>query len=112
MPTATSRRSIGIIARETNDLAAAETHLSAAQDFARRRDDPLLLAEATRAMADVHRRQGRNRDGLQCLNASHRLFTQLRARREIADVDSRITRLESEFLDVVRKWSESIEFGA
>src|SRR5206468_5055392 len=43
------------------------------------------------------------------LNQAHRLFLQLRARRELADVDRRTAQLESDFLEVVRKWGESIE---
>ena len=99
----------GIIARETGDHPAAEAALTIAQQIAERRQDLLLLAECTKEKAELHQRQGRNRDTLQCLNRSHRIFAQLRARRELADVDCRMTRLEGSFLEVVRHWSESIE---
>ena len=33
------------------------------------------------------------------------------AREQIADVSRRMARLEGDFLDVVRKWGESIESG-
>ena len=69
----------------------------------------LLLAETSREQAEVHRRQGRNRETLQALNRAHQLFTQLRARRDLADVDRQTTHLEGEFIDVVRRWGESIE---
>jgi hypothetical protein len=42
------------------------------------------------------------------LNRAHSCFTQLRARHELADVSRRMARLEGDFLDVVRQWSESI----
>jgi diguanylate cyclase (GGDEF)-like protein/putative nucleotidyltransferase with HDIG domain len=45
----------------------------------------------------------------QCLNRSHRLFVQLRARRDVADVDGRMLRLEDEFLRLARRWGEAIE---
>jgi len=67
------------------------------------------MAETSREQAEVHRRQGRNRETLQALNKAHQLFTQLRARRDLADVDRQTTHLEGEFIDVVRRWGESIE---
>src|ERR671920_1794428 len=68
-----------------------------------------LSAEISREMAELYRRQGRNRDTLQSLNRAHRLFTQLHARPDLADIDRQTTRLESDFLEVVRRWGESIE---
>ena len=99
----------GIIEREAGQYSRAEEYLTRARAYATERSDLLLLAEATKECAELHRRQGRNRDTLQCLNQSHRLFWQLRARRELADIDRRLTQLEHGFLDVVRQWGESIE---
>ena len=99
----------GIIARELGDLSDAEAFLGHAQELAEQRQNLLLLAEVTKEKAELHHRQGRNRDTLQCLNRAHRLFAQLRAQRDLADVDSRMTRLESSFLDVVRHWRATIE---
>jgi putative nucleotidyltransferase with HDIG domain len=100
---------LGMIARERDDVAAADTHFSAATEQAVARQDVLLEAEIAREMADLARRQGRNRQVLQHLNRAHRLFTQLRARHDLADVAERTGRLEDEFLEVARKWGESIE---
>jgi diguanylate cyclase (GGDEF)-like protein/putative nucleotidyltransferase with HDIG domain len=99
----------GVIARERGELLTAEEHLRAAEAIADARQDLLLLAEALRERAELHRRQGRNRDMFQCLNRSHRLFVQLRARRDVADVDGRMERLEDEFLRLARRWGEAIE---
>src|SRR5439155_10871211 len=52
---------------------------------------------------------GRNRDTLQALSTSHRLFTKLRAQRDLADVTQRLRRLEHRFHDLVRQWAQSIE---
>ena len=104
-----ARKLYGIVARERGDLAAAEEHLRAAEALADRRHDLLLLGETLRERAEVHLRQGRNRDMFQCLNRSHRLFTQLRARRDVADVDGRMGRLEDEFLRLARRWGDAIE---
>lgn len=104
-----AHKALGIVARETEDFAGAETHFVEAERIAAERQDLLLSAETARERAELHRRQGRNRDTLQCLNRAHRLFSQLSARRDLADVDRRTSRLETEFLEVVRRWGESIE---
>jgi diguanylate cyclase (GGDEF)-like protein/putative nucleotidyltransferase with HDIG domain len=99
----------GIIARETGDLAAAEMHLTKARAMAATAIDLALEGDANRELAELFGRVGRNRETLQALNRAHACFTQLRARHELADVGRRMARLEGDFLDVVRKWGESIE---
>ena len=99
----------GVVARESGALDDADVHFSAAEDIARARQDLLLLAEVGREQGDLYRRQGRNRDTLVVLNRSHQLFRQLRAQRDLADIDRRVGRLEGEFLEVARRWGESIE---
>ena len=99
----------GIIARGEGDIIRAERHFLTAEKFAVDRGDRLLEGETARELADLYRTDGRNRDALQRLNRAHRIFQQLRARRELADVDRRTAVLESVFLDVVRRWGESID---
>jgi putative nucleotidyltransferase with HDIG domain len=99
----------GLVARAHGELSVAEQHFQRAEKIAVERSDLILQGEIGRELADLYRTQGRNRETLVRLNQSHRLFTQLRARRELADVDRRTALLESDFLDVVRKWGESIE---
>ncbi|MDF1506269.1 HD domain-containing phosphohydrolase, partial [Roseisolibacter sp. H3M3-2] len=103
------RKLQGVIARERGDLAGAEALLLAAEAIADERHLPLLLAEALRERAELHHRQGRNRDLFQCLNRSHRLFEQMQARRDVADVDGRMASLEDEFLRLARRWGDAIE---
>ncbi len=102
-------KAYGVVNRELGHLELAEQYLTDARAVAERRQDLLLLAECFKESAELHRRQGRNRDTLQSLNRAHRLFDQLRARRELADVGRRKQELESDFIDVVRRWGESIE---
>jgi putative nucleotidyltransferase with HDIG domain len=71
--------------------------------------DLSLEGEASRELAELYGRLGRSRETLQALNRSHACFTQLRARHELADVGRRMARLEGDFLEVVRRWGESIE---
>jgi putative nucleotidyltransferase with HDIG domain len=99
----------GVIARAAGDVAGAEGHFLRAETIATQRRDLILEAETSRELADLYRAQGRNRETLQRLNHSHRLFAQLQARRELADVDRRVASLEADFLEVVRKWGDSIE---
>ena len=99
----------GIIARMDGDVAKSEEHFLRAEKFAIERKDLILQGETARELSELYRWNGRNKDALQRLNQAHRLFLQLRARRELADVDRRTAALESDFLDVVRKWGESIE---
>ncbi len=99
----------GVIARETGDLVAAEMHLTTARDVAAAAKDLALEGDTNRELAELFGRLGRNRETLQALNRAHACFTQLRSRHELADVGRRMARLEGDFLDVVRKWGESIE---
>jgi putative nucleotidyltransferase with HDIG domain len=99
----------GLVERASGDESAAEAHFLRSEEIARDRTDMILQGEVARELADLYRAQGRNRETLQRLNQAHRLFAQLRARRELADVDRRTVALENDFLDVVRKWGDSIE---
>jgi putative nucleotidyltransferase with HDIG domain len=99
----------GIVARASGDAAAAEQHFLRAEELGIGRQDLILQGEIARELSELYRSQGRNRQTLQRLNHAHRLFSRLRARRELADVDRRTAKLENDFLDVVRKWGESIE---
>jgi putative nucleotidyltransferase with HDIG domain len=98
----------GIIYRTTGKLHLAEIHLGQAIEIARGRE-PLLEAEAQRELALVLRAQSRNREALEALNRSHALFSSLQAKTAQADINERISKLESDFLSLVRFWGESIE---
>jgi diguanylate cyclase (GGDEF)-like protein/putative nucleotidyltransferase with HDIG domain len=100
---------LGVIARETGDPTDAEAHFRRAEEIAESRQDVLLQAEVAREAGELARRRGQNRDVLRHLNRAHRLFDQLRARRDLADIDRRTGQLETEFLQVARRWGESIE---
>jgi diguanylate cyclase (GGDEF)-like protein/putative nucleotidyltransferase with HDIG domain len=99
----------GILARNAGSAEEADVQFARAIELAEARHDFLLLAETLRERAELDRDQGRNREALQNLNRAHRLFSELRARRELANVDQSMAMLESDFLLVVRRWGESIE---
>src|SRR3954471_22345960 len=100
---------LGTVSRELGEYVRAEQHFESADVLGHERKEPLLLAEISRERGELYRRQGRNREALQQLNRAHRMFTELRAKREIADLNRMTGRLERYFLEVVKHWGESIE---
>lgn len=99
----------GVIARETGKLAEAEDYLRLAYDQATAREDLPLAAETAREQAELFLALDRNREALGALTLAHRLFSQLQAKRDIADVTRRLRQLEQRFEDLVRRWAQSIE---
>ena len=99
----------GVMFRETEHFHLAETHLERAAAIAHEREDLLLAAETAREQAELFWRQQRNQQTLQSLNSAHRWFSQLRARRDLAEVNQRNEELENLFLEIVGRWGESIE---
>jgi HD-GYP domain-containing protein (c-di-GMP phosphodiesterase class II) len=97
------------VARNRGSADVAEVHFRDAAQIAESRHNVLLLAELARESALLYRSLGRNRDLLRSLNAAHRLFSQLKARHDLADIERHTLDLESEFIDVARKWGESTE---
>jgi diguanylate cyclase (GGDEF)-like protein/putative nucleotidyltransferase with HDIG domain len=102
-------RVYGIIARETDDLAEAEAQLLRAGELGATAADLTLEGEANRELAELYRRQDRNRDTLRALNRAHACFAALSARHEMSDVGHLMSRLETLYLEVVRSWCEQIE---
>jgi putative nucleotidyltransferase with HDIG domain len=99
----------GVIAREMGELEQADALLRKAYDEAVAREDQLLAAEAMREQAELHLRTGRNREALQALSVSHRLFTHLHAKQDLQDVSRRLRSLENRFHDAVQAWAQTIE---
>lgn len=99
----------GVVCREELQFDQAEAWFVKAASAARTAHDLLLAAETAREQAELYWTQSRNTDTLQALNAAHGWFSQLRAERDLDAIARRNGRLEERFLDVVRKWGESIE---
>jgi putative nucleotidyltransferase with HDIG domain len=102
-------RVYGAIFRASGKLQLADAHLEAVAELAEASDYLLLQAEALMEHALVFLDLGRNIDALRALNRAHFLFTELRARRELLDVEQRLDALERNYLVIVRAWGESIE---
>ena len=104
-----AQKNLGVVAREQGMLEAAEHYLHDAFASASGREDLLLAAEVAREQAELFSVMRRERETLQALNTSHRLFTELRAQRDLADVSRRMRNLEQRFYDIVSAWARSIE---
>lgn len=100
---------LGVIHREAGELDRAEENLGKAEDFARETEDTLLVAEILKELAEVFWLGGRHRDTLGCLNRAHGLFSDLKARHDLADLAEKQARLEELFQEIVVRWGESIE---
>ena len=100
---------LGTVARMRGAHEEAERWLDAAYAGAMRREDLLLAAETAREQAELYERTGRNRETLRAIGLSHRLFTKLKAARSLADIASRVERLETRFYDIVHRWAQNIE---
>lgn len=99
----------GIIHRTMGKPHLAETYLRQAIQIAAANSFPLVEAESQREFAFVLLAQGRNREALEVLNRAHSLFNHLQATHDQADVNQKISKLEDDFLTLVRSWGESIE---
>ena len=107
--TAAAARTAAMIARERGDLERAEDRLAAAEAALRDRDEPILAAEIAAERAELYHRQDRHRDTIIALNRAYRALSQLRGTAGVADLARRSRRLEAQFIDVVRRWGQSIE---
>ncbi|HET9425188.1 MAG TPA: HD domain-containing phosphohydrolase [Gemmatimonadaceae bacterium] len=100
---------LGAITRIRGEYEESERWLDAAYASAMRREDLLLAAETAREQAELFELLGRNRETLRVLGLSHRLFTRLKAKRNLADLAARVERLETRFFDIVHRWAQNIE---
>ncbi|PYO98883.1 MAG: hypothetical protein DMD60_02995 [Gemmatimonadetes bacterium] len=102
-------RVLGMVFRETGRPALAEARLRSAIELAVSAGAVLHEAEASRELALLLQAMGRNQEALTLLNAAHRLFGRIDARREQVNVDGKMAELEATYLTVVREWGQSIE---
>ncbi|MEX2284721.1 MAG: HD domain-containing phosphohydrolase [Gemmatimonadota bacterium] len=92
----------GTLYRETTNSQLATTHFQLAIKLAQTCGDRLLEAESERERALLCLQDGEHREALSALNTAHRLFCELRARRELVDVERHLDRVEKIYLRVVQ----------
>jgi putative nucleotidyltransferase with HDIG domain len=99
----------GCLFRASGKLHLADAHLGVVSELAQDSEYQLLLAESLAEHALVHLDLGRNAEALRTLNRAHRVFGDLRARRELLDIEQRLDTLEGSYLHIVQAWADSIE---
>lgn len=99
----------GIVYRESGEEDRAAEHFSRSLELARQCQDRLLEGEVASERALLLLGAGRNAEALQALNHAHRILSSLQARREVADLDSRLDQLEATSFQAMRAWAETIE---
>ncbi|HEY8509645.1 MAG TPA: HD domain-containing phosphohydrolase [Steroidobacteraceae bacterium] len=90
----------GSLYRETGNTQLANTHFQLALKLAQQCGDRVLEAECERERALLDMQEGRHRDALAALNRAHRLFQQLRATREVLEIERKLERVERMYLRV------------
>ncbi len=93
-------KAYGILYRETGNSQLATTHFTLALKLAQSCGDRVLEAECERERALLDMQEGRHREALGALNRAHRLFQQLKASREITDIERKLERVEKMYLRV------------
>lgn len=102
-------RHLGVIARERSDYGAAAKHFEIASRAASGSGDLLLTADIAEQRAELYWSERRHREMLLSLNEAFNIYSQLKAQRRVAQVERRNSALETRFLEIARRWGDSIE---
>jgi len=102
-------RVLGIVYREMDRGALAESRLRAALELAELSKATLIEAEVARELALLYQSGGRNQEALGFLNRSHGLFQRLEAQPDVINIRGKMSALEGTYFSVVHAWGESIE---
>ncbi|HUR00633.1 MAG TPA: HD domain-containing phosphohydrolase [Gemmatimonadaceae bacterium] len=102
-------RHIGVIARELLNYDKASDYLGRAAAFAAESDDLLLTADVAEQRAELFWAQQRHREMLGSLNEALGLYSKFKAQHRVAQVEKRNEALEARFLEMARRWGDSIE---
>lgn len=102
-------RHLGVIARERSDYEAASKHFEMASRVASDSGDMLLTADIAEQRAELYWSERRHREMLSSLNEAFNIYSRLKAQRRVAQVERRNSALETRFLEIARRWGDSIE---
>lgn len=98
----------GMLYREIGRGHLAEVNLSQALSLAQLTEDRLLEAETWTEWASLHSDSGRTREALVSLNRAHRIFQQLRATRDVLQVERMFEEMQPRFLQAVNAYGEQV----
>ncbi|MBV9772456.1 MAG: tetratricopeptide repeat protein [Gemmatimonadetes bacterium] len=94
----------GIVYRETGKPDLADTHFALSLGLAEACQNRLLQAETQMEWALLHLEEERKQEGILYLNRALALFRDLRARREVLDIERRLGRIRELYLPAVEGW--------
>jgi putative nucleotidyltransferase with HDIG domain len=103
-PIAEAYKFQGVLFRETGRPEQADTHFALSLGMAETCQDRLLQAETQLEWAVLHLEEDRKQEGILYMNRSLKLFRELKARREVLDLERRLERLKEMYLPAVQGW--------
>ena len=98
----------GILYRETGKPEQSDTHFALSLGMAEACQNRLLQAETQMEWAVLHLEEERKQEGILYLNRSLRLFQEMKARREVLDIEKRLERLKELYLPAVKAWGSDL----
>lgn len=102
----------GMLYRDIGRSHLAEVNLSQALSLARMTEDRLLEAETYAEWASLHTEMGRSREAVVAINNAHRIFQELRASRDVLQVERMFEELQPRFLQAVNMYGEEMAGAA
>jgi putative nucleotidyltransferase with HDIG domain len=94
----------GILYRQTGKPELADSHFALSLGMAETAQDRLLQAETQLEWALLHLDEERRQEGILRLNRALGIFREMKARREVLDIEARLRRLRETYLPAVRAW--------
>ena len=101
----------GILYRETAKPDQADTHFALSLGMAEACQNKLLQAETQMEWALLHLEEERQQEGILYLNRSLHLFREMKANREVLDIEKRLRRLQELYLPAVQGWGAQLTEG-
>jgi putative nucleotidyltransferase with HDIG domain len=101
----------GILYRETGKPEQSDTHFALSLGMAEACQNRLLQAETQMEWALLHLEEERKQEGVLYLNRSLQLFRDLKAGREVLDIERRLDRLKELYMPAVKGWGAGLAEG-
>lgn len=98
----------GMVYRETSKPEQADTHFALSLGMAEACQDRLLQAETQMEWALLQLEEERRQEGILYLNRSLKIFQDLKASREVLDIERRLDRLKEMYMPAVRGWGAQL----
>ena len=101
----------GVLYRETGRPEQSDTHFALSLGMAEACQNRLLQAETQMEWALLHLEEERKQEGVLYLNRSLQIFRDLKAGREVLDIERRLDRLRELYLPAVQGWGAKLAEG-